>query len=706
MLLTLAVLQELLSSDSGIRSQAETVFHSIELPKRIQDLTNHLLVLSSSSLSTSTTNTSSNDAVIVLSAVLLRRDILKLTDPYMLSELVTPLLQCYNGTKTSADGSKKLQIGHCLAEICSSLSILNGNTTASTPILVRIVASINPREDESLRFMAIFADRAPLAFAQVVVPSLFTLPSQCNLTLPTTIANLTRLIVNAAIATTVQNVSLVALPPNLDELTIDANSPAAALGETCLFSLLGPIFNCTDELAQLECLQCLSQAAVICPSFLAGRTNVLQSTVDMCLGLAHRYTKDADQASVALNSVQVLSTLLSVANVRHDILTPSMAQTVAQQAIPVCVQIMVQKIDQDSIQAWALESATLIDDTVDNDDDDDALFAESLMENLLLYLATPALNVVMPLVQQMLQSTDDWRNVRAGLATLEACLVATPLSLAQFVPDVVKAATTVREHIYNPRVQYQAVRLLGALCETHPSVRELYGQVILSPMIKALSSPVSKVSAMASMGVVAYCRGNADGRRDDDLDAPQFLIPYLAELIQSLLHPLSVNEFNVGSVTVKVRAMNAVSCLAQASAKAFEPFYSQIKAGLMTSMQVPQEDIATAALQSLTIVGQAVGKDLFLDDATMVLSWVIPLMGTEKDSNFPSPFSIEVLLTACARISSVLEEDFAPFIDAVLPIVYKQAEEVIDCAFLVTIRVMTPKVRLSLFPGEDSREFQ
>ncbi|KAG7348416.1 hypothetical protein IV203_017121 [Nitzschia inconspicua] len=676
-MLTLEVLQALLSLDSARRSQAETVFQSIAVPDRIQALTNHLLALSSS---TSVSAAGNNDALSMLTAVLLRRDILKLKDPSMLNDLVEPLLQSYNGCSSAAAGSSQLQIGHCLAEVCSSLSILDNTAMMATSVMAKIVASIqNPTHDVSLRLLASLADRAPMAFTQVAVSSLSTLPTQCNLTSPTTLVNMTQLVVNAAIATTISTVSLVRVAPNVDELLVDSNSIAATMGETCLMPLIGPIANCTkDEMAQLACLQALGQSAVTCPSLLAAKSNVLETTVELCLGLAHLYTIASDHAPVALAAMEVLTSLLSVADVRHRVLTATMAQQISQQVIPVCAQLMSQGMEVVSVQEWAMDPATLVEDCVDNEDEDDAIFAESLMEAFLLNLAAAALNVAMPLVQQLLQTTDDWRNIRAGLAILETGLMAAPVSLASHVPDIIKAATTIAGTSSNPRVQYQAVRLLGALCETHPSVRELYGQVILSHLETALGSPVSKVSAMASMSLVSFCRGKVGGQSDEELDASQFLVPYLSELMQALLKPLSVRELDSGSVTVRVRAMNAVACLAQASGDAFEPFYLQIKNGLLESIQVPQIDIATAALQSVAIVGQAVGKDLFQEDAKTILTWIIPVLRQTTGSVSSSPFATEDLLTGCARISTVLEEDFVPYVESLLPIIYHQAAAAVD----------------------------
>jgi hypothetical protein len=676
-MLSAEVLHALLSPDYGVRFQAEAVYNSISVPERIQALMNHLLALSRSS-----NDTAHDDGVAMLTAVLLRRDILKLTDSSMLNDLVDPLLQCYN---CSSSTTTKLQIGHCLAEVCSSLSIISGEASA-VPVMAKIVGAVNTQEIIVLRLLASLADRAPMAFAKVAVPSLSRLVDNTNhAAVPQTLATITQVVVNGAIATTVDSVSLVRMTPNLDELVVDGNSVASSLGETCLLPLLGSISACTndDETAQRESLQSLSQAALSCPSLLAGNSNVLQAVVQLCVGVAHSTacatttsSHRIDRAPVALAALEVLSGLLSVGDVRHRILAPSMAEQIAQQAIPICAQIMAQGVDAESVPEWASEPATLVEDGME-DETDEVLFAESLMESFLQNLAAAALTVTMPLVQQLLQNSNDWRNARAGLAMLEAGLVAAPVSIATHVPEIIKAAVAMAEQYssesnYNPRVQYHAIRLLGALCETHSSVRSMYGQAILAQMATALGSPVGKVSSMGSLGIVAFCRGNSNGD-GDELDETQFLGPYLSELMQALMHPLSINGVDTGSVTVRVRAMNAVACLAQSSKDAFAPFYAGIMPGLLASTQVPQSEIAAAALQSLTIVGQSVGKEMFREDATKVLSSIIPALPTSGNAQGASSLATEDLLTACARIASVLEEDFAPYLEALLPALYSQA---------------------------------
>lgn len=697
MTLTPEILHSLLSPDAGIRSQAECAFRSIPVTERVQALMTQLL-----SLSTKDDGTNNDGPLSLLVAVLLRREILKLTDRSMLIDLVVPLLKCYGNSTGS-----KVQIGHCLAEICSSLSILSSGTAAADGtadddpalhVLGEIIGAVNPQDEMSLRLFAVLADRAPVAFAKIAVPSVPALVSNSNLTIPTTLASVTEVLVNGAIATTVTTVSLVRTAPNLDELVVDSSSPAAQLGSS-LLELLGPISTCPDESILLDCLQNLSNAAVTCPSLLAGQSNVLHGVIKLCLGLAVVRPTSVQEYSngngVTLSALQVLASLVSVADIRHRVLPHTLAQEIADTCIPVCANLMADGIEEESFHDWMAEPATLVGDGMDNDgdDNDDALFAESLIESFLQCLAGPALTVAMPFVQHLLQQSPmhDWRHARAACAILEIGLVVAPVALTNHIPEIVRIASQLAQNPassgdagLNPRVQYQALHLLGALCETHSSVRELYGQLILERMAKALASPISKVSSTACLGIISYCRGGGGGGDgSNDLDVAQCLVPFLPDLVLALIQgPLSLGGFDTGKTTVRVRAMGAVACLAEASGEAFIPFYANVMPGLLGSIQLPQQDVAAAALVSLTIVGQAVGKDVYQGDAEHVLSCIVPLLGSGHVSSTSSSWPVEELLVACARIAAVLEEDFEPYVDAVLPSLYGIAQEPAGVSFM------------------------
>eukprot|EP00980_Cylindrotheca_fusiformis_P001646 scaffold374_cov124-Cylindrotheca_fusiformis.AAC.5 len=654
-MITAELLEALLSSDTARRSQAEKHYESLTSLDRVQGLMNQL--------------NHESPQIQLLTAVLLRRDILKVTDVNLLQKLVLPLLSSFEG---------RPQVGHCLAEVCAILSIIGG--PSAQQVLQQILSTIEPslrRGDiVSIRLLGNLADRAPVAFSKIAVPSIPALLPD-SFSTAATVDAWTLVLVNSAVATTIQTPSLIKEVPDLDELAVDPNSAAASLAPS-MGKVMSHFSLLDNEEVLRSCLGHLSHVAVTSPSLLAGNDQVLKSFIQTCLQLLER-----SGTSVQLSSIQTLASFLSVGDVKRRVINSQMASSIASKALPVCAQIMADAISDD-FEEWATEPATLVEDAME-DDDDEAMFAESLFESLLQHLGGPALTVALPLVQQLLAS-DNWKHTRAGLAMLECGLAATPVSLGPFLPIMVQAATSLSASS-NPRVQWQAIRLLGVLGEaSDPSIRQTFWQTILEKLALALKSPCSKVSAMASLGIVSFCRGS--GELQDLEDAAQYVQPFLKDLLESLVNgPLSSTATGTGSITASVRAMGATACLAESTGDAFCPYYGNIMPGLLASAQLPSVDLAGAAIEAATIVGQAVGLDLFRNDANQLLSWILPVL-QQSSGTTNATLPLDQLLSACARIASVLGEEFAPHVDIVLPRLLQRANEPPDVSIVVCERSM------------------
>ena len=126
------------------RAQAEHHLQSLSITDRAAGLLNMLLTLSSSSSppSPSPTSDPANAARQMLAAVLLRRDVAQLggnaatgidaaTASSVLTGMVHPLLRLFLDDSTTTKVTKR-QVGHCLAELCLSCSILDSATTTTT----------------------------------------------------------------------------------------------------------------------------------------------------------------------------------------------------------------------------------------------------------------------------------------------------------------------------------------------------------------------------------------------------------------------------------------------------------------------------------------------------------------------------------------------------------------------------------------------
>jgi hypothetical protein len=619
----------------------------------------------------------------MIAAVLLRRDILKVTDPKLLQQLVNPLLQAFQTANSNCNSNSNISssVGHCLAEVCASLSLLGGDVDAT---LQAILTHMDTNHVSGLKLLARLAGRAPMAFAKLAVPSLPSLLTSSSSNNNNNVIHddsmmeaWAQILVNAGIATVVTKVELVRTPVDLDDLCVDSNSPASALGTGPLRTHILPWMLATKHLDALRsALGHLSEAAAACPSLLAATPALLEDVTKVCLQLATAAGQSnknddgsaATTADIRLAAMEVLTTILSVGDVKRRVLPPALASTIATAALPVCAQLLVEGTD-DNVQDWATEPATLVDAAFNGgDDDEQAGFAESLMEAFLRHLGAPALQVVLPLCETLLASSD-WAHAHAGLAILECALEATPVSVAVHTDVIVNAAASLTASP-NVRVQHRALRLLGVLCcgAAQQHMQPHHAKLVLERLAGALSNPCTKVSATASLSLVSFCRGTEN--------AETTIVPFLSDLLTALVQgPLSLTDNDTGSITTRVRAMGATACLAEAVGEAFTPFYPQIMPGLLATAQQPVVELAGAAVEAASIVGRAVGKDVFYADAAQLLSWIVPTIASNP---------LEALLLACARIASVLEEEFGPYTNAVLPVLLRQAEQPPDVSVMVS----------------------
>ena len=114
-MVTLELLDALLSPDAGRRRQTEEYFQALPLESRVQGLLglagqNHL------------------------AAVLLRRDVLKMADA---ESLVDPLLSAF----LASSSTTRTALGHCLAEVCGTVAILSPNNTDA--VMAKILNAVS-----------------------------------------------------------------------------------------------------------------------------------------------------------------------------------------------------------------------------------------------------------------------------------------------------------------------------------------------------------------------------------------------------------------------------------------------------------------------------------------------------------------------------------------------------------------------------------
>lgn len=707
--ITVALLEALLSADGSLRSQAEAALASLEVTQRIAGLLPHCHA-------TATGSASNNASIATLSAVLLRRDIVKLTHVSPLEQLVEPLWELFssssnNNATAGAGSSSRLPalIGHCLAQVCASLALLNNSEDAScaavvSQLLQRLESPCQQGHVEALELVANLAESAPRAILASPMIATTSLPTWYSPSWsPTALQAWNHALVQVAKATALDSSSSTptlgglasTTQNNLDELIVDPNSMAATTLGPSLLPLLEWMSNTTVAASQqqqqdviLAILQDWQQATTIVPSLLAGNPRVLQRLVGTCLQLS-----SSDITDVALQALFVLTSLLAVGAIKRTWWTSEMVTAMYQQAMPRCVQILQEvsahTTEEDDIE-WLHEPATLHSDgSMDDDDHDDDYYTFAL-ELLGAFVGSlGGLSHVLPLAEQALQQPSQ---AKIGFSILRTVLQVAPVSVQPHIPTMVQACLhhASNSHTSSARIHYQILELWGDMAHTQSLPTEALPSILESlAMTISTTTTSSKIPARACRTLTFVAQYHAE-----DLTPILEAGDGFSQLWQVLIQgPLSLPHTTPGALAVKVRAVGAIAGLAQAchsssssssDGSLFTPqYYAHLMPGLVGLLLDPTtpHELQTASLEAVTLVGQAVGVDLFGSDAHSLLqSWMLPQLQPPTNSENTSS---STLLLASARFAAVLQEDFHPYMPAVFPVLMQAIQASPDISIMV-----------------------
>lgn len=193
-----------------------------------------------------------------------------------------------------------------------------------------------------------------------------------------------------------------------------------------------------------------------------------------------------------------------------------------------------------------------------------------------------------------------------------------------------------------------------------PQIQEKCAPRILPALMAAMddfSHP--RVQAHAAAAVVNFSEG-----AEQDL-----LPPHLDTLITKLLLLLQH-----GKKLVQEGALTAMASVADCSQSLFIKYYDTVMPLLLSILSGANDKahrlLRGKALECVSLVGMAVGRDRFREDAARVLQWLQALQASEMDADDPT---LGYMLQAGARLCKCLGQEFLPYLPIVMPPLIKSA---------------------------------
>ena len=216
----------------------------------------------------------------------------------------------------------------------------------------------------------------------------------------------------------------------------------------------------------------------------------------------------------------------------------------------------------------------------------------------------------------------------------------------------------------NEKVRYAAATSVGMFCyHKLGSFVQQNHAAIVQALLKGLQDPCKRVQAQSAGAVVNFAQAANS----------ETLQNYVGELMQSLYVLL-----RDGGRTCKEWGISAISAVAEAATVSVRSYYEDLMSVLLPIIQASPEELQNynvnersdlrllrgKAVECASVVGVAVGAELFRKDAKSVMQSLLKANETAQDPDDPTR---SYLWQAWGRVASVLKEDFAPYMDMVLP---------------------------------------
>ncbi|KAK9941431.1 hypothetical protein M0R45_018032 [Rubus argutus] len=273
-------------------------------------------------------------------------------------------------------------------------------------------------------------------------------------------------------------------------------------------------------------------------------------------------------------------------------------------------------------------------------------------------------NTIVPVASEQLPAylaAPEWQKHHAALIALaqiaEGCSKVMIKNLEQVVAMVLNSFQDP-----HPRVRWAAINAIGQLStDLGPDLQVQYHQRVLPALASAMDDFQNpRVQAHAASAVLNFSENCT----------PDILTPYLDGVVSKLLVLLQN-----GKQMVQEGALTALASVADSSQEHFQKYYDAVmpylKAILVNATDKSNRMLRAKSMECISLVGMAVGKEKFRDDAKQVMEVLMSLQGSQMETDDPTT---SYMLQAWARLCKCLGQDFLPYMSVVMPPLLQSAQ--------------------------------
>lgn len=576
-----------------------------------------------------------------MSAILLRKLLTPSSSDYVWgrlslstqSSIKSTLLACIQLDQTHSNDAKSISKKICdtISELASGVLPDNG-WPELLPFMFQCVSSDSPSLQESALF--IFAHLAQLLGDSLLLPYIKELHAVFLNCLTNSPSPDVRIAALNALVNFIQ-----CLESSSDRDRFQDLLPA-------MMRTLTEALNSSQEATAQEALELLIELAGTEPRFLRRQ---LVDVVGSMLQIAEAEQLEEGTRHLAVEFV------ITLAEARER--APGMMRKLPQFISRLFGILMKMLLDIEDDPAWHTAQ------TEDEDAGETSNYsvAQECLDRLAIALGG---NTIVPVASELLPAylaAPEWQKHHAALIALaqiaEGCSKVMVKNLEQIVNMVLNSFQDP-----HPRVRWAAINAIGQLStDLGPDLQMQYHQTVLPALAGAMDDFQNpRVQAHAASAVLNFSENCT----------PEILTPYLDGIVSKLLVLLQN-----GKQLVQEGALTALASVADSSQEHFQKYYDAVmpylKAILVNATDKSNRMLRAKAMECISLVGMAVGKEKFRDDAKQVMEVLMSLQGSQMESDDPIT---SYMLQAWARLCKCLGQDFLPYMNVVMPPLLKSAQ--------------------------------
>ncbi|KAL0459870.1 UNVERIFIED_CONTAM: Importin-5 [Sesamum latifolium] len=273
-------------------------------------------------------------------------------------------------------------------------------------------------------------------------------------------------------------------------------------------------------------------------------------------------------------------------------------------------------------------------------------------------------NTIVPVASEQLPaylSAPEWQKHHAALIAFAQIAEGCQKVMIKNLEQVVNMVLTSFQHPH-PRVRWAAINAIGQLStDLGPDLQVQYHQRVLPALASAMDDFQNpRVQAHAASAVLNFSENCT----------PEILTPYLDGIVHKLLLLLQNSK-----QMVQEGALTALASVADSSQEHFQKYYDAVmpylKAILVNATDKSNRMLRAKAMECISLVGMAVGKEKFKEDAKQVMEVLMSLQGSQMETDDPTT---SYMLQAWARLCKCLGQEFLPYMSVVMPPLLQSAQ--------------------------------